>query len=61
MIIVKSELRKILREQDKRITQEAIGTLNRQVEELVLSACRLTGKFKTITPTEMLLAKPSAK
>lgn len=57
MIIVKSTVRKIVSDANKRISSKAIEALENKVLNIIKSAIRLTGSHKTITDTEILMSQ----
>jgi hypothetical protein len=56
--IVQSKVRALVNGQDKRISGEAMGVLDKRVEQIILNACTLIPKHvKTIKAGEMTQAK----
>lgn len=52
-----AQIKKIVKENDKQISKQALESLNARVLAIVDSAIRTTGRFKRITETEINVAK----
>jgi hypothetical protein len=60
VLIVKSKVRQIVNDANKRISSKAMEALENKVLNIVRSAIRLTGSHKTITATEILMSQGKA-
>ena len=56
MLIVKSEVKKLVNEANKRIGKEGLEALNTRVRNIIEGAIRSAGGFKTIKETEIFTA-----
>lgn len=52
-----SQVKKIVKEQNKQISKQALESLNNRVLNILESAIRTTGRFTRITETEINVAK----
>lgn len=56
MLVVKSKVAQIVKDNNKRMSKEAWTALDTRVRNIVEAAIRSTGGFKTIKETEILIA-----
>ena len=60
MLVVKSKIAAIVKENNKRMSKEAWAALDTRVRNIVEGAIRATAGFKTIKDTEILIADRKA-